>query len=79
MNEEAVKTDKFLLALYKELTSNYYSHLYMLPQERKENREVLKLVDPDKNAESKLFVYRIYMWMADCYTKTKKYDSAQIY
>lgn len=79
MNEEAVKNDQFLLALYKELTSNYYSRLYMLPQEMKENREALQLVDPDKNTESKIFVSRIYMWMADCYTETKKYDSAQIY
>ncbi|MGU3374684.1 tetratricopeptide repeat protein [Chryseobacterium sp. M5A1_1a] len=79
MNEDAVKNDKFLLALYKELTSNYYSRLYMLPQEMKENKEALLLVDPNNNAESKLFISRIYMWMADCYMETKKNDSAQIY
>lgn len=79
MKEETVKNDKFLLALYKELASLYYSRLYMLSQEMKENREALQLVDPNTNAESKLFVSRIYMWMADYYTETHKYDSAQIY
>lgn len=79
MNEKAVKNDKFFLALYKELASIYYSRLYMLSQEMKENKEALKLVDPNTNAESKLFVSRIYMWMADCYTETHKYDSAQVY
>ncbi|WP_300687299.1 hypothetical protein [Chryseobacterium sp.] len=79
MNEEAVKKDKFFLALYKELTSIYYSRLYMLPQEMKENKEALQLVNPHTNPESKLFVSRIYMWIADYYTETHKYDSAQIY
>lgn len=79
MREQAVKNDKFLLALYKELKSIYYSRLYMFSQEMKENTEALKLINPNKNAESKLFVSRIYMWMADYYTETNKYDSAQIY
>ncbi len=78
-NEEAVKNDSFLMALFTELTSIYYSRLYMIPQEMKENKAALKLVAPDKNTESKLFVSRIYMWIADCYTENHQYDSAHFY
>ncbi|WP_144428903.1 tetratricopeptide repeat protein [Chryseobacterium sp. StRB126] len=78
-NEEAVRNNSFLMALFTELTSIYYSRLYMIPQEMKENKAALKLVDPNKNAESKLFVSRIYMWIADCYTENQKYDSAHFY
>ncbi|MBP2619617.1 hypothetical protein [Chryseobacterium jejuense] len=77
--ESAVKNDRFLTALFIELTSIYYSRLSMIPQEMQENKAALKLVDPNKNAESKLFVSRIYMWMADCYTENYKYDSAHLY
>ncbi|MGU3374830.1 tetratricopeptide repeat protein [Chryseobacterium sp. M5A1_1a] len=77
--EQAAKDDYFLAALFTELTSNYYSRLHMLPQETRENQKALKLVDPNKNAESKLFVSRIYMWISDCYTEKNKYDSAHIY
>ncbi len=67
------------MALFTELTSIYYSRLYMIPQEMKENKAALKLVTPDKNTESKLFVSRIYMWIADCYTEKHQYDSAHFY
>lgn len=77
--EKAVKNDPFFKALFIELTSIYYSRLYMIPQEMQQNKAALKLVDPNKNAESKLFVSRIYMWIADCYTEMHQYDTAHVY
>lgn len=78
-NEKAVKNDPFLMANFIELAGIYYSRLYMLPQEMKENKAALKLVNIHKNADSKLFVSRIYMWMADYYTEKRVYDSAHLY
>lgn len=79
LQEDALKTNIQLKALFLMLQSAYYGRMSLFEQAFRNNQEVLALLESRNDLESRLLVPSILIYIADYYTEMKDYESAHLY
>lgn len=79
MDEKSVKKSTLLTILFKQLKSVYYSKMYILPEELKENIEIKKLISSESSIELRILNAMNEMYIGDYYTETANYKLAHIF
>ncbi|MDQ8751038.1 hypothetical protein ATE49_12320 [Elizabethkingia miricola] len=79
MDEKSVKKSTLLTILFKQLKSVYYSKMYILHEELKENIEIKKLISTERGMELRILNAINEMYIGDYYTETANYKLAHIF
>lgn len=79
LQESAVKNDILLKASFLTLQGSYYSSMSLFEQSLKSYQNAFKLINSNKDIESKLLIADLYIRFADHYTDKNDHASAHRY
>lgn len=79
LQEDAVKNDILLQALFTDLQASYYSRMSLFEQSLQCHKKELSFLKSRNDLESKILSANIYTYIADYYSEMKDYESAHLY